>query len=238
MRAHFRQHEIRGEVAWFAVLELEPQSKRPFSGIDGQRERQILAPRRNVGVVETQIKVAVGFLPIRGCKIDDITAQINGRGELGGRHPGETKTMVAEAVLEAKLHLIEHELRRFAKLVVPGDERIADDDLPLAQQPVAEQRVFARPLGVDRHAGDAKPSAGIAADRKFRAVDDELAQTEIEQRQRCPCDDQIDARKIQQRLVRICAIADAKPANRQLRIPTVPTGGDRVDLDRLAESIR
>ena len=147
--------------------------------------------------------------------------------------------MVAEAVLEAELHLVEHELRCVAQFVVPGDQCVAHDDLALPQQPIGQRGVVGAPIGIDGDACDANASGRVAAHRQLGVVDDELAKAEIEQRQRRPGNDQIDARQVEERLCRaVGAIAKAKTADGELGIPAVPTGRDRVDLDRLADLLR
>ena len=90
--------------------------------------------------------------------------------------------MMAEHVLEMELHLVEDELRRVAKVIVPGDERVRHDNLALAQQPI-DDGVVVVARGVDRHAGDAQAAARVAPNRKLRAVEDKLAQAKLEQRQ-------------------------------------------------------
>src|SRR5437762_1897959 len=144
--------------------------------------------------------------------------------------------MMPEAMLEPELHLVENELRRLAQLVVPRDEGIADDDLALTQQPVADDRFFVLARRVDRHAGNAQPTCRVAPNRKLGAVDDKLAQSNFQQRQRRPCDDQIDARQIEQWLIGATRmLTNPQAANRELRIPAIPSRADRVDLDGLAK---
>ncbi len=66
--------------------------------------------------------------------------------------------MVAKPALEAKLNAIEDELRRIAEIVVPRDERVANDDLALAQDPVSHTRVVDGPVRIDLDARDMERS--------------------------------------------------------------------------------
>jgi hypothetical protein len=93
-----------------------------------------------------------------------------GRGEIVRRRALESEAVVAEPALEAKLNAVEHELRRVAQVVVPHDQRIADHDLALAQDPVGDRQLLARLLGIEFEPGDPQHAGAIAADRKPRAL--------------------------------------------------------------------
>ncbi len=144
--------------------------------------------------------------------------------------------MMAEAMLQPDLYLIEHELRRVAQLVVPDDQRVLDDDLALSQQPFGESGVVRRQVRIDLDAGDAQATLDVPPYRQPRSVDNELAQPELEQRQRRPRDDQIDAGQFEQRRgPKAGTVADVHATDRQARIPAIPAGRDGVDLHRLSQ---
>jgi hypothetical protein len=87
--------------------------------------------------------------------------------------------MPAKAVLQPELHAVEHELRRVAEIVVPHDQRIANDDLALAQDPVRDRQFFRRLRRVELEAGDAQHARAVAPYREPRPLDDELLQPQL-----------------------------------------------------------
>ena len=90
--------------------------------------------------------------------------------------------MASEPVLEAELHTVEHELRRIAQVVVPGDERIANHDLALSQDPVRQRQIIGGLRGVEFEARKMKRAPRVAPDRKARTLDNELLQPQLEKR--------------------------------------------------------
>ena len=135
--------------------------------------------------------------------------------------------MVAVAVLQAKLHVIEDELRRAAQFVGPCDQRVGDDDARLPQQPLRDPRVVVLLLRIEFDAGHMQAAVRVATDRQLRPVDGQFLQAQVEERQRGPRYDQIDARQVEHRLGgSIVAVADLQAAHRQPRIPSLPAGVD------------
>ena len=94
--------------------------------------------------------------------------------------------MAAETVLESELHAVEHELRGVAEVVVPGDQRVADHDVALAQDPVGEVRLVGDLRRVDLDSRDLEYPRAVAADREARPLDHELLEAKLHQRERRP----------------------------------------------------
>ena len=82
--------------------------------------------------------------------------------------------MVAAAVLEAKLYVIEHELRCVSQFVRPRDQRIGNDDSGLPQQPLGDVRIIAFLFRIEFDARHMQAAVHVAADGKLRPVDREL----------------------------------------------------------------
>src|SRR5437764_3391326 len=111
--------EIGHHFPSFASREVEPDAKRAFSTDDFGRQGQPLAPRRDIGVVEPDIDLAASFLPLLERAPLNIAANVDRRREIRGRRSRNAESMTAEAIFEAELHAVEHELRRVARIVVP-----------------------------------------------------------------------------------------------------------------------
>ncbi len=234
LRLDVGELEIGNDLARLAARELEPDAHRPLAARDRRRQRKPFAPRGDVGVVEPYIQAALRVLPRPRHGAADLAAQIERRGQLRRRRPFETETMVAELAFQPELDAIQHELRRVAQIVVPGDECVANHDLALAQDPVGHPRIVGRAVGIDFNAGNVEQPGPIAADRQPWAVDRELFQAQLEERQRRPRDDQIDFRQLEQRHVAV-AVADAKSLDDDLRVPAVPAGRQRGNFHGLTE---
>jgi len=147
--------------------------------------------------------------------------------------------MAAETVLQTKLHAVEHELRRVALIVVPQDQRIADDDFALAQHPVGKRQFVRRLRRIDLDSGNVQNPRTIAPNRQPRALDDQFLEAKLEQRHRRPGDDQFDPGQQKKRhRGRTGTIQHAKPFHHELRIPSVPAGGEHRDFDGLPELTR
>ncbi len=143
---------------------------------------------------------------------------------------------MAEAVLEAKIHVVEHQLRRAAQLVRPCHQRVGNDDARLAQQPVGEARVVILPVRIDFDAGQMQAPVHVAANGKLRAVDGQLLQPQVQERHRRPRHHEIDAREIDQRRIGgMLAIVNLQAADSQPRIPAIPAGIDGDNCHRLSQ---
>ena len=119
---------------------VEPHAQRALARSRPAAAAAATRATRDIGVVEADVEapLALRASPC-GSTRGDLAAQVERRRELGGRRADEAEAMLAEALLEPERHVVEHELRRAAQLVVPDDQRVAHDDLALAQQPVGER---------------------------------------------------------------------------------------------------
>ena len=89
-------------------------------------------------------------MPIGGGVAADVPAQVERLGELCRRYAGEPEAMMAEAILEAELDVLQNQRRSVAKLVAPGDRRVMNDNPALPQQPPGEAFIVRPRFGVDR----------------------------------------------------------------------------------------
>ena len=113
------------------------------------------------------------------------------------------------------------------------------DDPTLPQHPFGDGRLTGGLVRVEAQSGDDQDSRGIAPDGELRALDDELLQTKLHQRERRPRDDELDLRQVEHRLPDgLRAAADPEAADHELRIPAVPSGRERRDLDLLPQLAR
>ena len=130
--------DVADEVARRAAREAEPEPQRTLAATDPDRQRQPLPPGRDVGVVEARVEVALDLAPVPEPVAAPLAAHVDRRGELGRRRAAQSQPVDAEPVLEPELDPVEEELRRIAQVVVPGDERVAHQDLALVEHPVGE----------------------------------------------------------------------------------------------------
>ncbi len=86
--------------------------------------------------------------------------------------------------------------------------------------------------------GEVQLACDIASHGKPRPLDQQLLHPQVEQRQRGPCDRQIDPRQLEQDALVVLPVANAKAAHFELGVPAVPAGLDGVDLDRLTDAPR
>ena len=194
-----RELEVGHDLARLAFRKLEPDAQRALAAGDLRRQRQPFAPRGDVGVVEPHEQAAFRLLPVLQRRGREIAAQVQRGGELGRRRAFEPETMAAEPALQAQLDAIEDELRGIALIVVPGDQRVADHDLRLVQDPLGEPQIVGRLRRIDLDSRHVQDAGAVAPDREPWAVDDELLQAQLEQGQRRPRDDEPHFRKLEQR---------------------------------------
>src|SRR5437016_14359990 len=95
-----------------------------------------------------------------------------------------------EAILQAKLDMLERKLRGIAHLVTPCDGGIVDDDAVLTQQPQAESLVVGARVRIDGQTRNAQPSRRLTPHEQARLLDGELLQAQIQEKERRPRDDQ------------------------------------------------
>ena len=230
--------EVSDDLPRLTLRELEPDAERALAARDLAGERQPFAPSRDVGIVEPHEKRSFCMLPILDRVALEIAPNVDRCRELRGRCALESEPVAAEPILHAELDAVEDELRRIAQIVVPGDQRVANRDVMLAQDPVGN-RGFVRDLRRGRWSMPAtckRLPGPVAADRESRPLDDELLEAELHQRQRCPRDDQLDLRQIdQRRRGGARALQHAKSLHDQFRVPPVPARRQRHDLDRMPE---
>jgi hypothetical protein len=235
-RPNVGEREIGDDVARLARVELEPHPQRALAARDRERQRQPFAPRGDVGVVEPRVETTRDVSPPRARIAVPFTAQIDRRGELRRRRSGQPDPVMAEAAFEAKLNRVEHELRGVAQIVVPREQRAANLDVRLTQQPFGEARVVRRLVRVELEAGDMEHTGAVAPHGEPRPLDRELLQPKLEKRQRRPRDGQLDLRELEQRRrARAHPIEHAEVVQHELRIPAVPAGRELAQFHGLAQ---
>ncbi len=231
--------DVGDELEQFLAGHFEPDAQRAGSARDFSRQRQPLPPRRDIRIVETHEQRPLRVLPVLHRFELEIAPQIERRREVGGRRAFQSETVAPEPVLQAELDAVEHELGRVAQIVVPHDERVADDDLALPKNPVGERQFVGRLRRIEFESRDAQHAGTIAPDGKPRPVDDEFLQAKLGQRQRRPRDDHFQLGKEQERRgVDPRPIEHAKSLDDELRIPAIPAGGQGRNLHRLPELAR
>ena len=191
----------------------------------------------DVGVIEPHVRPAGRALPIPERLAVDLGPQVDRGGEFGRRRAGEADAIAPERqVLHPELHAVEHELRRVAQVVVPGDQGVADEDPPLPQQPVGERRVVGSAArGRIRVPATCSTPRAVAAHREPRPLDHQLLQAQLHQRQRRPRQRDVDLGQLEQRrFAGLEPVAHAEVGEDEFRVPAVPAGRDAADFDRLA----
>ena len=230
------QLEIGDDLARLAVSELEPDAHRALPARNLLGQRQPLPPCSDVRVVEAHEHPALASLPVAKRHVLQIAAHVDRRGKSRRRRSPQSEAVPAEAVFHPELHAVQNELRGVAQVVVPGDQRIAYHDLALLHDPVGERRFAVGLRGIEFHARNLQMTGSVAADRKPRPLDDELLQPQLEQRHRGPRNDEPHFRQIDERQrVRARALEHPEALHEQLRVPAVPAGRQRGDLDRMPE---
>ena len=177
------------------------------------------------------------MLPFAQGSCAEFTAHVQRRSELGGRHAGQAEPVCPEALFDAQIDLVEHELRGVTHFVRPGDETVVDEDARLAQQPVRDGVVVPARARVDRDTRDMYQPGFVAPDRQARSFDGELAQPQVQQRQRGPGHHEVDARQREHGRRPIGRVHDAERANGKAWIPAVPPRFDGADRDRLSYAL-
>ncbi len=170
-RAHIDQLEIRHHAGRGAFGEVEPRAKRALAAVDRDRQRNPLPPQRDVGVVQPHVEASARFAPIAQRRVGHVATKIQRRGEVGRRRADQAEAVVTKAVLEAKLHVVQHQLRRLAQFIRPGHQRVGDHDTRLPQQPIGDARVVVLLLGIEFDARHVQTAACVAANRQLRLVD-------------------------------------------------------------------
>ncbi len=237
-RARVVELEVRGHRDRLRLREIDPRAERTVAAVHRERQWQPFAPRADVRVFEPQIHPPAQTRPVVERVPGDVDAQVQRRGDLRRRHAGQAGVMAAKALLQAKVDVIEQQLRRAPVLVVPRDERVANDNLRLPHQPIGERGVGHRRLVIAFDAGEVQLACGIASHGKPRSLDQQLLHPQVQQRHRGPCDRQIDPRQLEQDALVVLPVANAKAAHFELGVPAVPAGLDGVDLDRLTDAPR
>ena len=204
----------------------------------GNGKRKPVAPRGDVGVIEAQVQLALQLVPVLQRFAGHVGAKLDRRGDVGRRYAGQAGLMAAESLLETKRDVIEQQLRRLAVFVVPRDQCIADDDLRLAHQPVRDGGIVGALVGFALDAGEVQPSRRIAPQRKPRTFDQQFLEAQVEERQRRPRDEQVDARQREQRRCHRAARARTRnPRTDNFGFQPSQPVTRRIDLDRLADAL-
>ncbi len=231
--------DIAGDVACHAARKFKPQAQRTLATGELARQRQPFTPCRDVGVVEARVEPPLRLLPVAHGSTPPFAANVDGRRQFRRRRAAQTEPVAAKTVFEAQLDAIQHELRGIAQVVMPGDQRVPNDDLPLAKNPVGKRRVASCIGRVDFDAADMQHPGPIAAQREPRSLDHQLLQAQLQERYRRPRHDHFDHGQFEQRQRRRTGgIAHPEPGHDQLGIPTVPAGDQGIDFNRLAELAR
>ena len=194
-RAHVLELHVGRDVDRLGLSEIHPDAQRALATFDRQRKRKPVAPRGDVGVIEAQVQLALQLVPVLQRFAGHVGAKLDRRGEVGRRYSGQAGLMATESLLETKRDVIEQQLRRLAVFVVPRDQRVTDDDLRLAHQPVRDGGIVGALVGSALDAGEVQPSRRIAAQRKPRTFDQQFLEAQVEERQRRPRNEQVDARQ-------------------------------------------
>jgi hypothetical protein len=232
------ERDVAHEVAGDPFREPEPDLQRAPPALDLDGQRKPVTPRGRVGELEAGEQATAGLLP-RLAAASPLAADVDRCRKLGRRCAAQPEAVLAEAMNQPQLHAIEQELRRTAQVVVPGDQRIANQDLALFENPVAKPRVGGLRGRIDLDAGDVQDPGPVAADAKPRAIDRQAVEPQRKQGQRRPRDHHVDAGQFEQRRGRRTrAVADPHPGQPEPGVPAIPAGGEPVDLDRLAELAR
>ena len=125
-------------------MDVEPEAQCARAALHGDRQRQPLGPCGDVRVVEAHVDAPVGLIPTAAAQRGEVATHVDRGGDLRRRRAFETEAVPPETPFEAQADLVEQELRRVAEIVVPGDERVLDDDFALVQQPGTESRARLR----------------------------------------------------------------------------------------------
>ncbi len=89
---------------------------------------------------------------------------------------------------------------------------------------------------IDLDSGDLQHAGAIAANCQPRALDAQLLERELEQRQRRPGNDQLDLGQGKEGCRRRAgAIEHVQTFDHELRVPAVPAGGEHGDFDGVPE---
>jgi hypothetical protein len=194
-RADILELEVGRYVDGQRIGEIDPHAKRTLAALDRHRERQPLAPRGDIGVIEAHVELALQLVPVLQRFAGHVGAKLERCGELGGRNAGQPGLMPSEALLEPEGDVVEQQLGRLPVFVVPRDERVADDHLRLPHQPIRDGGIVAGVAAFALDAGEMQPPCRVAAHRKPWTLDQQFLQPQLEERQRSPRDDQVDARQ-------------------------------------------
>jgi hypothetical protein len=87
--------------------------------------------------------------------------------------------VMAEAAFEPDLDALQMQERCAAELVAPQELRVPHDDQTLAQQPVGRASAGVRTAVIDGESRDVHLPRSVASNRKPRALDHQLAQSEV-----------------------------------------------------------
>jgi hypothetical protein len=192
------------------------------------------APGREVGGADLAVEPAVPGRRLHDAASLEMRAQLHARAEPGGRARGEAEGVLIGAVAQLQLQARERERRRAALLVAPLDLGLADDDLLLAEHPVAQRPVAA--LAGELDAGDVERAGGVAAHGEARAVHHQRMQPQVPVQERAPRDDVVH-RGQHQRLASL-RVVDAHVRNRDVGPQPRPARLDGADFHGQADGLR
>ncbi len=158
------QGDIRGDgnrprLRRRLFAEIDPRAQRPLA-LQRQGIIDPRAPATQIGPVERQIQPTRCAQRVISRQAPQFATQIQSRRQLGRRLRQQREAMHTKVALQAEFEMLQLQPGRTAQRVVPGHRGVANDDLPLAQQPV--QRAAAARLRADPQAGDEQAAVGIA----------------------------------------------------------------------------
>ncbi len=177
------ERHVGGRLAQRAVLDLAPEAQRALAAPQVDRVIEPRPPCREIGVAELGVELAVPAADLRRALPGELRAQLDGPAERLGQATRKSEGVVLGAVGEPQVDPGKHERRASALFVAPFDLGIADLDLFLVEQPVA-QAAFSR--GRQLHAGDVQHAVGVAPHRQPRPFDAQRVQPQPTVRERAP----------------------------------------------------
>jgi hypothetical protein len=211
--------------------EIDPALDLARAGLEYERE---IDPRPQGAEIEIR-RVKVEAARRRGeagaASGTELAAHVDEPADLGRRPRPQRDPVLPAAALEMDEDVGEFERGCAARLVDPGELRVADLHLRLREHPVGEAAV--RAVELHRHARDRELARPVAAHDEVRPFDEQRAQSHRTREHRAPAQDGVDAFEPQPGAP--LRIVDDDVAQREPRMQSVPVAGECADGDGLAD---
>ena len=229
---HVVQAHIGSQSGQRLLRQRQPDAHAP--GAARQIDRIVYPgpPTRQVGVIEFRIAFAGPCRQRLDVAADKVAAQVEpGRQRFRGLGR-QAETMVKASIAQVEVELRQHQRRRLAQVVVPGDGGIANDDAILAQQPAREPPVL-RLVLLDLQARGEQPAFGVATQVQGRRVDHQAREVRRQPPKRRPGEIDLDIVETQCRSV--FGIANLEAVDAQVRPQALPVRVDPPYRHRLPQ---